>query len=202
MVKNRILAGIRRIRTALTLRNRSISRSGRDIHIGSNCRLWAPTGIQIGDSTYIGHDVSIECDAIIGRYVLIANRVAFVGRNDHDYRSVGVPIRFSPWVGGEPSMHSDSRLVIEDDVWVGFGAIVLSGVRIGKGSIIAAGAVVTKDVEPYSIVGGNPARQISRRLPDASIPKHEELISGGNFRFSERGYEYWKVSPTKSEMEH
>ncbi|WP_262230549.1 DapH/DapD/GlmU-related protein [Stenotrophomonas maltophilia] len=99
-------------------------------------------------------------------------------------------------------MHSDSRLVIEDDVWVGFGAIVLSGVRIGRGSIIAAGAVVTKDVEPYSIVGGNPARKISQRLPDASIPEHEELIAGGDFHFSERGYEYWKVSPEKSEMEH
>jgi len=54
-------------------------------------------------------------------------------------------------------------VVIEDDVWIGTNAIILPGRRLGKGSIIAAGAVVTRDVEPYAIVGGNPARLIKRR---------------------------------------
>ncbi|MDQ7799461.1 MAG: DapH/DapD/GlmU-related protein [Candidatus Edwardsbacteria bacterium] len=55
------------------------------------------------------------------------------------------------------------QTVIEDDVWIGAQAIILPGVRIGRGAIVAAGAVVTKDVEPYAIVGGNPARLIKRR---------------------------------------
>ena len=54
-------------------------------------------------------------------------------------------------------------IVIEDDVWIGARVIILKGVTIGKGSIIGAGSVVTKDVEPYSIVGGNPAKLIRKR---------------------------------------
>lgn len=58
----------------------------------------------------------------------------------------------------------DSQTVIEDDCWIGARVIILPGRRIGKGSIIGAAAVVTKDVEPYNIVGGNPARVIKKRL--------------------------------------
>jgi acetyltransferase-like isoleucine patch superfamily enzyme len=53
--------------------------------------------------------------------------------------------------------------VIEDDVWIGHGATVLKGVRIGRGAVVAAGAVVTRNVEPYTVVGGVPARLIGRR---------------------------------------
>lgn len=56
-------------------------------------------------------------------------------------------------------------VIIEDEVWIGYGALILSGVTIGKGSIIAAGSVVTRDVPPYAIVGGNPAKIIRYRLP-------------------------------------
>ena len=57
-------------------------------------------------------------------------------------------------------------IVLEDDVWIGQDSIILSGVTIGRGSVIAAGSVVTKSVEPYSIVGGNPARLIRYRFDD------------------------------------
>ena len=53
-------------------------------------------------------------------------------------------------------------IIIEDDVWIGSGAIITQGVRVGKGAIIAAGAIVTKDVEPFSVVGGVPAKLIKR----------------------------------------
>jgi maltose O-acetyltransferase len=56
-------------------------------------------------------------------------------------------------------------VVIEDDVWIGTRAIILPGRRLGKGCIVGAGAVVTKDVEPHSIVAGNPARAVGSRLP-------------------------------------
>lgn len=59
--------------------------------------------------------------------------------------------------------------VIEDGVWIGMRAIICAGVRLGEGCVVAAGAVVTKDVEPYAIVGGNPAKVIKKRFDDDTI---------------------------------
>jgi chloramphenicol O-acetyltransferase type B len=111
--------------------------------------------------------------------VLIANRVAFVGRYDHNSQQVGTPTRLSEsirdcdygWLG------IDSQTVVEDDVWIGFGAIVLSGVTIGEGSVVAAGAVVTRDVPAYMIVGGSPARVIGTRFADeTAVTLHREAL--------------------------
>ncbi|QRD53838.1 acyltransferase (plasmid) [Pseudosulfitobacter pseudonitzschiae] len=67
-------------------------------------------------------------------------------------------------------------IIVEDNVWIGHGATVLKGVRIGTGSVIAAGAVVVRDVEPFSIVGGVPAKKISSRLEYvADKPEPEEM---------------------------
>ena len=78
---------------------------------------------------------------------MLANFVSIIGRRDHDYTSIGYPIRFSPWIGSRtnPSPFIDESAVIEDDVWIGFGSIILTGVTIGKGSIIGAGNVVIHD---------------------------------------------------------
>jgi acetyltransferase-like isoleucine patch superfamily enzyme len=85
---------------------------------------------------------------------------------------------------------------IDDDVWVGYGATVLSGVRIGRGAIVAAGAVVCNDVAEYTVVGGNPAVPIGRRFSSvADIALHEARIRSGNFWSSEKGFEYWIVEP-------
>lgn len=189
----------RRVQTRLIIfKSPSVRTVGRDLHVGARSKFWAPDGIDIGHSVYIGKDVLIECNADIGNFVMIANRVALVGRHDHNFRAVGVPIRFSPWVGSTnpPSPYRDEKVVIESDVWLGLGAVVLSGVRVGRGAVVAAGAVVSKNVEPYSIVGGNPARQIGRRFTDESlIAEHEQRIRKGNFVFSERGYDHWIVEP-------
>jgi acetyltransferase-like isoleucine patch superfamily enzyme len=193
-----MLAMARRARTWLRLRlSRSVLLAGWDVHVGSDASFWAPDGISIGNCVYIGKRVLIECNSQIGDYVLIANNVAFVGRNDHDFREVGVPVRFAPWIGsrGCRSKYRDEKVVVESDVWIGYGAIVLSGVHLGRGSIVAAGSVVTKDVSPYSIVGGNPAKEIGRRFTDDEIMRHESSIRSGRFAFSERGYEYWIVEP-------
>lgn len=178
--------------------SRSVKSVGKDLHVGARSKLWAPDGIGIGHSVYIGKDVLIECNAEIGDFVMIANRVALVGRHDHDFRAVGIPVRFSPWVGSNnrPSPYRSEKVVIESDVWLGFGAVVLSGVCVGRGSIVAAGSVVTKSVEPYAIVGGNPARQIGKRFTNESlIAEHEQRIRCGKFVFSERGYDRWIVQP-------
>jgi acetyltransferase-like isoleucine patch superfamily enzyme len=68
---------------------------------------------------------------------------------------------------GHPSSNGD--VIIGNDVWIGMNALILSGVMIGDGAIIAANSVVTKDVEPYSIVGGNPAKKIKNRFDDKTI---------------------------------
>ncbi|WP_449401090.1 CatB-related O-acetyltransferase [Chryseobacterium wanjuense] len=78
---------------------------------------------------------------------------------------------------GEPVENekiSKELIIIEDDVWIGSNSVILSGVKIGRGSIIGAGSVITKDVEPYSIVGGNPAKILRKRFDQKVIDKLEE----------------------------
>jgi acetyltransferase-like isoleucine patch superfamily enzyme len=171
---------------------------GSDLHVGSRPRLWAPERIEIGDHCYLGHDVTIETNCCIGRHVLIANRVALVGRRDHDFRTIGVPVRFGHWVGSlrRPSPFRGDAVRVDDDVWLGFGSIVLSGVHIGRGAIVAAGSVVKDDVPPYAIVGGNPAVPIGKRFATGEdIARHEAMIKGGRYQFSERGFDHWIVQP-------
>ena len=194
-----ILAALRRLRTKLTvLRSRSVVYRGHGLHIGRNATLWAPDRITIGNNVYIGKDVSIECNCEIGDHVLIANRVAIVGRRDHDFRQIGVPVRFGSWIGSRkvPSPWRSEFARIEQDVWVGFGTIVLSGVRIGRGAIVAAGAVVTRDVPPYAVVAGAPARTVGQRFSSPEeIASHEAAIARGTFVFSERGYDRCTIAP-------
>ena len=70
---------------------------------------------------------------------------------------------------------SKKDVVIGNDVWIAHGSTILSGVHIGNGSVIGANAVVTKDVEPYSIVGGNPAKLIKKRFDEETIKKLEDI---------------------------
>ncbi len=128
--------------------------------------MWARNSIRIGDNFYIGRDSQIETDCTIGDNVIFGNKVAIVGKYDHHFQQVGVPIRLASrirdldydWKG------LDSMTTIEDDVWVGYGSVIMGGVTIKKGTIIAAGSVVTKSTEPYSIYGGNPAKKIRSRF--------------------------------------
>lgn len=197
---NILLAVGRRLQTKLkVLLSRKIRSVGNDLHIGSGSRFWATESISIGSGVYIGKDVLVECNAEIGDYVLIANRVALVGRRDHDFRAIGIPVRFSPWVGSKmsPSPYKEEKVVIETDVWIGLSAIVLTGVTIGRGAIVAAGAVVTRDVGAYEIVAGNPAKKIGMRFKDTNtIQQHESSIQTGSFVSSERGYDHWQIKLT------
>lgn len=112
--------------------------------------------IIIGEGTWIGKHSSIAAiDRVeIGKNVLFAGYVHMTDHS-HGYEDITRPITPQP-------LFSKGPIIIEDDCWLGFSCEILSGVHIGKHSIVAARAVVTKDVPPYSIVVGNPARIIKQ----------------------------------------
>lgn len=139
---------------------------GKNVHVGPFSILSSPGELVIGDSTYIGKFCTIQVSGSIGNGVLIANNVGIVGRIDHEYRVPGCPIRNGSWVGNDPALADlpENKVKIDDDVWIGFGSIILSGLRVGEGAIIAAGSLVTKNVSPYAIVAGVPAVKVGMRF--------------------------------------
>ncbi len=140
------------------------------VRIPWSVSIWAPNKIvELGDCVQFGPRCTIQCDIRFGNHVLMAGNVAFVGRNDHRYDVVGKTIWESP-------RGLSTVTTVEDDVWIGYGAIILSGVTVGRGSIIAAGAVVTSDVDRYSIAAGVPAGEIARRFTSDDIKRHETLL--------------------------
>ena len=140
------------------------------VRIPWSVSIWAPNKIvKFGDCVQFGPRCVVQCDIKIGDHVLIATDVAFVGHNDHRFDVVGKTIWDSP--RGAPQVTN-----VEDDVWIGYGAIVMSGVTIGRGSVIAAGAVVVSDVGRYLIVAGVPAREIAKRFSQEEILRHEKIL--------------------------
>jgi len=115
-----------------------------DILIGDHCY------INCGTTIYSGSGVTL------GNYVLIAPGCVIAPAN-HGFERRDIPIRHQSF------MASRGGVCVEDDVWVGANSTLLDGARIGKGAIIAAGAVVTGTVESYAIYGGTPARKIGQR---------------------------------------
>ena len=196
---NRLMAIVRHAQTRIQLIGKgNYLQSGIDLHIGKGSRLWAPQRLSIGNHVYIGKQVHIEANCEIGDYCLLANRVAIIGRHDHDFSVAGFPVRYAPWIGSQrfSSRYANEKAVIENDVWLGYGVIVLTGVTIGRGSVVAAGSLVVKDIPPYSIAAGNPARIIRQRFTDdTTIEEHERAIREGQFRFSERGYDHCIIEP-------
>lgn len=153
---------------------------GSNFHAGRHVVMWAKDNIKIGDNCYIGRNSQIECNVQIGNDVLIANNVAFVGRYDHNYKQIGTPICKASQIR-DPNyswLELERVSTVGDDVWIGYGAIILSGVSIGKGAIIGAGSVVTKDVQNYSIYAGSPAKKISDRFDNLEdLEKHLKEIA-------------------------
>lgn len=152
---------------------------GEGFHAGARVRLWAKDKLTIGRNFYIGRDSQIEANCIIGDHVIFGNRVAVVGRYDHFFQQVGVPVRLASQIRDKDYQWKGitETTVIGDDVWVGYGAIIMSGVTINNGAIIAAGAVVTKDVEAYSIYAGCPAKKIKDRFDsEADRVRHIRLL--------------------------
>jgi len=118
-------------------------------------------GLKVGDNSSIGPYAYIGCSGYIeiGNNVMMSPRVSIYSEN-HNFEDPGHPMI-------EQGV-TRSFAKIEDDCWIASNSIILAGVTVGKGSVVAAGSVVTKDVPPYSVVGGNPAKIIKSRIPERS----------------------------------
>ncbi len=112
----------------------------RNIKIGKNCRINKGVYLLGRNNIDIGNNVVLSAEVMILDSGLDVNQ----------------------FKKGDLSVHTNSFVVIEDNVWIGARAMILPGVRIGTHSIIAAGSIVTKDVVPYTVVGGNPAKEIKK----------------------------------------
>jgi acetyltransferase-like isoleucine patch superfamily enzyme len=166
--KNHILNRIRNF-ILFKIRYRWIEH-GDNIHCQYSTTFWSPHNhIILGDCVGIGKRCTFLCDVEIGSKVAVADNVAFLNSDDHQYNIIGKSI----W---DSERGDKYKIIIEDDVWIGHGSIILSPVIIKKGSIIGAGSIVTKDVSPYSIVGGNPAKVIKQRFTEDQIVQHEKLL--------------------------
>jgi len=131
---------------------------GDDVIVSRNCVIQGKTGpVVIGSKTDIGCNtiLSSSTGIVIGRSVLIAGN-CYIGGGRYLSDRWDIPMM-------EQGVYSKGPVAIADDVWLGAGAIVLDGVSIGKGCIVGAGAVVTKDIPDYTVAVGVPARIISNR---------------------------------------
>lgn len=128
-------------------------RCGNNVDIGRKVKL--SSHISLGNNSGIGDESYLQGKVTIGDNVMVAPRVAFIATN-HNFQRLDIPMNRQG--------SSEKEIIVGNDVWIGFGSTILAGVNIGDGSVIAAGSVVTKDVDPFTVVGGVPATIIKRRL--------------------------------------
>lgn len=137
-----------------------------------------PSWLNIGKHTYgfvlsnVEHysaDENIKLS--IGDYCSIGPNVRFIVASEHPYKALSTYPFKVKMLGYEFEASSKGSIIVKDDVWIGLNSVILSGVTIGQGAIVAAGSIVTKDVPPYAIVAGNPAKIIKYRFEPEVIEK-------------------------------
>jgi acetyltransferase-like isoleucine patch superfamily enzyme len=133
-----------------------IRKGGKHVYILGNCRLASPRGISIGDRVIVNHHTDLDGNGelIIGDNVIIGP-YCLILTAQHEYRDTTIPIMDQPLRLGKVEIHND--------VWIGAFVVVLPDVVIGKGVVIGANSVVTKDVPDYAVVVGSPAKVIKYR---------------------------------------
>ena len=183
------------IEKGVRLRFANYIRLGHGVYLDENVYLHAcPNGVEIGDNSIIMYGATLHVynfrdiphagirigkDSLIGEYSVIRGQGG-VTVGDRVYTSPFTQLIAVNHVFEDPARPfveqgiTAEGIVIEDDVWIGASAVITDGVRIGKGSVVAAGAVVTQDVPPHTVVGGVPARLI-RRIDDAHPPSEKQV---------------------------
>lgn len=130
--------------------------------------------ISLGSNVFISSGAVFSADRsriIIGSYVMFGPNVVVSG-GDHDITQTDKPM----FMVKDKAAACDADVVIEDDVWVGANSIILKGVTIGMGSIVAAGSIVTKNVDPFCIYAGAPARKIKERFTKVELSEYKKHL--------------------------
>jgi len=145
---------------------------GKDVNIEHGVDFEGGTELEIGSYSGLGINSWIG-PAKIGKDVIMGREVIIISKN-HKYSDSTKPIHLQGYEQVRP-------VIIEDDVWIGTRVIILPGRRIGRGAVIGAGSVVTKDVPPYAVVGGNPAKILKYRMSKSRIsPSMEQIREKGH----------------------
>jgi acetyltransferase-like isoleucine patch superfamily enzyme len=147
---------------------------GRNVSFTPDCVFNSPETIFIGNDVYIGYGAyfsAVNAHIRIEDKVMFGPQVALICGN-HNTSVIGEYMFDVKVKKGE----DDRPIIVEKDVWIGFRAIILKGVTVHRGSIVAAGSIVTKDVPPYAIVCGVPAKVIRFRWDEETIVEHEKLL--------------------------
>ena len=137
------------------LAERMLDECGQDVNVEHGAWFGSGKGIRLGDRSDLGMDALIMGPLTVGADVMMGPRCVLISDN-HATSDTGRPMNRQGYV---PSR----AIVVEDDVWIGAGVTILPGVRVGRGSVVGAGAVVTKDVPAWSVAAGNPARVVRTR---------------------------------------
>ncbi len=148
-----IFSIIRRIRSSIGAK--CLDKHGKYVNIEKNANFGTGQGIELGNYSGLGINCKVRGPLVIGDNVMMGPDVMILTSN-HLTARTDIPMRGQ---GGTPP----EKVTIKDDVWIGARAIILPGVTIGHGVIIAAGAVVTKDVPDWAVIGGVPAKVIKFR---------------------------------------
>lgn len=146
---------------------------GKHVYIGAN-GIFTHRNISIGNDVYIGANAVFQStfgEIKIGNHIMFGPGVNIHGGN-HKINEIGTLMKHT----SDKQPGDDGIVVIEDDCWIGANAVILTNVTIGKGSVIGSGAVVTRDVPPYSIYTGVPEKKIRRRFTDEQIIEHEKIL--------------------------
>lgn len=161
----------------------SMKHCGKNVYLRPTCSdLKGLYNLSIGDGSSIPKGSVFYCTEApltIGRKVIFGPNPTII-TGDHRINVVGKFIMDS----NEKLPENDAPVVIEDDVWCGANVTILKGVTIGRGSVVAAGAVVTKSCPPYSIIGGVPAKILKRRFSKEEIIEHERNLFPKDERLS------------------
>ncbi len=144
---------------------------GRDVNVEQGAVFGDGRNIRIGDSSGLGINCRMYGPVSLGKHVMMGPDVMVITSNHRSDR-LDVPMTQQGGTGPHP-------VVIGDDVWIGARVIILPGVTVGNGAVLAAGSVVTKDVPAYAVVAGNPARMVrDRRSGAAEEPSAENQEPG------------------------
>ena len=166
-MKNKLRISYRLIRMFFLRKKLKLKNVHKTFYAGGKSKI--SPDLVAGVYSYIGPNCLIYPKVNIGAYTMLANNVSIIG-GDHNFSKIGIPIIFS----GRGILN---ETFIGKDVWIGAFSIIMTGVKIGDGSIIGAGSVVTKDIEPYCVYAGVPAKKIKNRFKNSEdLNKHKQML--------------------------